>query len=52
MSKKIIVFYFLFMFLSIGLFSIESGVTGIDKKKEVIKPKKPFKHNYKYSNLC
>lgn len=46
------------MFVSIGLFSIENGVTGSErfsKKEKDITPakvKKSFKHVSRYSNLC
>ena len=51
MRTKLVIFYFVFMLLSIGLFSLENGVTGMEKKSEV-KPKKTYKHYSQYSNLC
>lgn len=40
------------MFLTIGLFTLEEGVTGMEKKKEDTRPKRPYKHYSQYSNLC
>lgn len=54
-------FYFVFMLLSVGLFSYENKSINHEeiktKAKEVSKEEKPsgkktFKHYYRYSNLC
>jgi hypothetical protein len=40
------------MFVSIGFFSVGNGVTGSEGKKEIVKPKKSYKHYVQYGNLC
>jgi len=64
MKNGLFRFYFLFILLSMGLFSCENRVIGHDgkmlrkvleeeqMKKEMAKPKRPFKHYSRSANLC
>ncbi|MGZ3786979.1 MAG: hypothetical protein ACXVLQ_00565 [Bacteriovorax sp.] len=58
MKNGLFRFYFLFILLSMGLFSCENRVIGHERKvmeqemKQEMKPKKPSRYYSRSSNLC
>ncbi|MFA6238376.1 MAG: hypothetical protein WC635_13670 [Bacteriovorax sp.] len=54
MKNGLFRFYFLFILMSIGLFSCENRVISHEKKlmEQEMRPKKPYKRYSKSANLC
>jgi hypothetical protein len=55
MKKTLFKFYFIFMILSLGLFSCENKSVNRESvvpKNEERAIKRPYHHYYRFSNLC
>lgn len=56
MNHLLIKFYLVFLFVCLALFSFENKTVekriGPKSSNEVLKDKKPYRHYYRFSNLC